>query len=181
MHREKNEMKPKSLSSTILYGFSMLAVMSSFQQNIEHFERSQKIINVSTYMKKSESIRYSVVSDSSPPHGLNLPGSSVHGILQAKYWSGLPFPSPGDLPNPETKPKPPALQADSLSPEPSGLYLLSDECPPFSLNVRSTMFQMCVNNSYQDLNTYPRTESLKSLQRVLRHTKRSVQLSYCGI
>ena len=98
-----------------------------------------------------------------------------------EYWSGLPFPSPGDLPNPETKPKPPALQADSLSPEPSGLYLLSDECPPFSLNVRSTMFQTCVNNSYQDLNTYPRTESLKSLQHVLRHTKRSVQLSYCGI
>ena len=30
----------------------------------------------------------------------SLPGSSVHGILQAKYWSGLPFPSPGDLPNP---------------------------------------------------------------------------------
>ena len=28
----------------------------------------------------------------------SLPGSSVHGILQAKYWSGLPFPPPGDLP-----------------------------------------------------------------------------------
>ena len=30
------------------------------------------------------------------------------------YWSGLPFPSPGDLPNPGIKPKSPALQADSL-------------------------------------------------------------------
>ena len=29
-----------------------------------------------------------------------------------KYWSGYPFPSPGDLPNPGTKPKSPALQAD---------------------------------------------------------------------
>ena len=28
------------------------------------------------------------------------PGSSVHGILQAKYWSGLPCPPPGDLPDP---------------------------------------------------------------------------------
>ena len=28
------------------------------------------------------------------------PGSSVHGILQARYWSGLPCPPPGDLPNP---------------------------------------------------------------------------------
>ena len=30
------------------------------------------------------------------------------------YWSGLPFPSPGDLPNPGIKPRSPALQADSL-------------------------------------------------------------------
>ena len=28
------------------------------------------------------------------------PGSSVHGILQQEYWSGLSFPSPGDLPDP---------------------------------------------------------------------------------
>ena len=27
----------------------------------------------------------------------SLPGSSVHGILQARYWSGLPCPPPGDL------------------------------------------------------------------------------------
>ena len=31
-----------------------------------------------------------------------------------EYWSGLPFPSPGDLPDPEIKPESPALQADSL-------------------------------------------------------------------
>ena len=30
------------------------------------------------------------------------------------YWSGLPFPSPGDLPNPGIKPRSPALQADAL-------------------------------------------------------------------
>ena len=30
------------------------------------------------------------------------------------YWSGLPFPSPGDLPNPRIEPRSPALQADSL-------------------------------------------------------------------
>ena len=29
------------------------------------------------------------------------PGSSIHGILQARYWSGLPCPPPGDLPGPE--------------------------------------------------------------------------------
>ena len=39
------------------------------------------------------------------------------GFRRQEYWSGLPFPSPGDLPNPGIKPRPPALQADSL---PSG-------------------------------------------------------------
>ena len=37
-----------------------------------------------------------------------------------EYWSGLPFPSPGNLPNPGIKPKSPALQADSLPSEPPG-------------------------------------------------------------
>ena len=39
----------------------------------------------------------------------SLPDSSVHGIFQARYWSGLPFPSPGDLPNPGIEPGSPAL------------------------------------------------------------------------
>ena len=45
--------------------------------------------------------------------GCSLPGSSLHGILQ-EYWSGLPFPSLGDLPAPGIEPGSPALQADSL-------------------------------------------------------------------
>ena len=52
------------------------------------------------------------------PMDCSLPGSSVHGILQEEnYWSGLPFPSPGDLPNPVIKPVSPVapeLQVDSL-------------------------------------------------------------------
>ena len=34
-----------------------------------------------------------------------------------EYWSGLPFPTPGDLPDPEMEPRSPTLQADALSPE----------------------------------------------------------------
>ena len=37
-----------------------------------------------------------------------------------EYWSGLPFPSPGDLPNPGIKPRSPTLQADALPSEPPG-------------------------------------------------------------
>ena len=40
------------------------------------------------------------------------------GFSRQEYWSGLPFPSPGDLPNPEIKPRPPSLQADSLPSDP---------------------------------------------------------------
>ena len=36
------------------------------------------------------------------------------GFSRQEYWSGLPFPSPGDLPDPEIEPGSPALQADSL-------------------------------------------------------------------
>ena len=47
-----------------------------------------------------------------------------------EYWSWLPFPSPGDLPNPGIEPRSPALQADALPSEPPGkpiyqVYLLS--------------------------------------------------------
>ena len=35
-----------------------------------------------------------------------------------EYWSGLPFPSSGDLPNPGIEPTPPVLRADSLPSEP---------------------------------------------------------------
>ena len=38
------------------------------------------------------------------PMDCSLPGSSVHGILRQEYWSGLAFPSPEDLPNPEKEP-----------------------------------------------------------------------------
>ena len=37
-----------------------------------------------------------------------------------EYWSGWPFPSPGDLPNPGSEPRSPPLQADSLPAEPRG-------------------------------------------------------------
>ena len=37
-----------------------------------------------------------------------------------EYWSGLPFPSPGDLPNPGIEPGSPTLQADALLSEPPG-------------------------------------------------------------
>ena len=42
------------------------------------------------------------------------------GFSRQEYWSGLPFPSPGDLPNPGIEPGSPAFQADTLTSEPPG-------------------------------------------------------------
>ena len=42
------------------------------------------------------------------------------GFPRKEYWSGLPFPSPGDFPNPAIEPKSPALTGESFTAEPSG-------------------------------------------------------------
>ena len=54
------------------------------------------------------------------------------GFPRQKYWSGLPFPSPGDLPDPGIEPASPALEVDSL--------LLSLQIPKCHLNYRSQSF-----------------------------------------
>ena len=53
------------------------------------------------------------------------------GVSRPEYWSGLPFPPPGDLSDPGIEPKTPAspaLQADSFTAKPAG-----KPCPPLSL------------------------------------------------
>ena len=55
------------------------------------------------------------------PMDCSPPDSSVHwGFSRQEYWSGLPCPPQGDLPNPGIKPNSPALQADSVPSEPPG-------------------------------------------------------------
>ena len=56
------------------------------------------------------------------PMDYALPGSSVHGMSRQEYWSGLPFPSPGDLPDPGIGSDPCFLhwQVNSLPTEPPG-------------------------------------------------------------
>ena len=68
----------------------------------------------------------SVMSSSLKPHGLwtapwtlQLPGQSME-FFKPEHWSGYLFPSPGDLPKPEIKPRSPTLQVDSLPAESQG-------------------------------------------------------------
>ena len=55
------------------------------------------------------------------PKGYNSPPAPLSmEFSRQEYWSGLPFPSPGDLPNSGIEPRSPALQADSLPSESPG-------------------------------------------------------------
>ena len=79
------------------------------------------------------------------------------GFSKQEYWSGLPFPPPGDLPDPGIKPAVPALQADSLLLESPGkspeshdsakhfafIYLLiSSSEQPHGINTLTCILQM---------------------------------------
>ena len=54
------------------------------------------------------------------------------GFSRQEYWSGLPFPSPGDLPDPGIEPRSPTLQADSLPSEPPGKPIKETHLPNLS-------------------------------------------------
>ena len=59
-------------------------------------------------------VSHSVVSKSATPWTVAHQAPPSRGFSRQGYWSGLPFPSPRDLPDPGTEPESPALQADAL-------------------------------------------------------------------
>ena len=65
-------------------------------------------------------LSHSVVSDSVTPWTVAHQAPLSMGFCRQEPWSGLSFPSPGDLPNPGIEPKSPAFQAYSLPCEPPG-------------------------------------------------------------
>ena len=58
------------------------------------------------------------------PTDCSTPGSSVLGISQARILEWVPFPSPGDLPDPGIKPSSPALAGGFVIPAPLGKSLI---------------------------------------------------------
>ena len=107
---------------------------------------------------KSES--HSVLSNSLGPHGLKKESevaqlsptlsdpmdSSLHqappsmGFSRQEYWSRLPFPPPGNLPNPGMEPRSPALQTDALPFEPPRKSLSATGISKYILSLRGLPF-----------------------------------------
>ena len=55
------------------------------------------------------------------------------GFSRQECWSGLPFPSPGDLPDPGIEPRSPTSQADALPSEPPGKPMVKEVSPKYAL------------------------------------------------
>ena len=72
------------------------------------------IVEICYRRKKSES-EVAVVSDSlRPPWTVAYQTPPSMGFSRQEYWSGLPFPSPGDLPNPGIEPRSLTFQAEAF-------------------------------------------------------------------
>ena len=77
------------------------------------------------------------------------------GFSRQEYWSGLAFPSPGDLPNPGIEPRSTALQIDALLPEPSGKPMTNLDrilkCRDITLPTKICMCIMLMAESEEEL------------------------------
>ena len=88
------------------------------------------------------------MSGSQRPHGLSAKTSLPVGFSRQDYWSGLPFPPPGDLPDSGIKPGYPALQADALLSEllgnPNDVNTTLSIHPALSFLTVSTVHSLCL-------------------------------------
>ena len=98
---------------------SLWGCRSAYRQNIRRMRTFWGYINGS----QSE-VKWSELTQSCPtlcdPQTVAYQAPPSKQFSKQEYWTGLPFPSPEDLPNPGIEPRSPALQADALPPEPPG-------------------------------------------------------------
>ena len=96
--------------------FPILSVLSKLFNSKEymHMHSSYKIVLEVDLVKIPLCYVASVVSNSETLRTAACQASLSMGFSRQEYYSGLPCPPPGNLPDPGIKPGPPALQADSL-------------------------------------------------------------------
>ena len=99
---------PNNTWTEHLWGYKMSVTLSLLWRNSQVGEVSE--VRWSRSVVSDSAILWTVAHQVPPSMGFS----------RQKYWSGSPFPSPGDLPDPGIKPRSPALQADALTSEPPG-------------------------------------------------------------
>ena len=101
--------------------FSRIDHNLGHKSNLSKFKKIEMISDIfSDHNTMSEVKSLSRVQLFATPWTVVYQASLSMGFSRQEYWSGLPFPSPGDLPDPGIKPRSLALQADALSSEPPG-------------------------------------------------------------
>ena len=123
-------------------------------------ELKESTFLTSGILKKGESISCSVLSDFMWPHGVQFCQASLSvGFSRQEYWSGLPFLAPGDLPNPGTEPRSPALYAESFLSKPPEKTILQSYSHQDSTHQDSTILaqrqkSMQINGTNQKVQRY---------------------------
>ena len=111
------------MNQLYMYPFFIFKDLSPYRplQNIELSSLCYTADSYYVFYISCAVLSRSVMSDSLQPHGLQpIRLLCPWGFSRQEYWSGLPCPLPGDLPNPGIEPRSPTLQADSLPSEPVG-------------------------------------------------------------
>ena len=97
------------------------AIKSCHMENYKSFEKQFLARCGSWYRQRKVKVKsLSRVRLFATPWTVAYQAPPSMGFSRLECWSGLPFPSPGDLPDPGIEPGSPALQADTLSSEPPG-------------------------------------------------------------
>ena len=86
------------------------------------------------------------MSDSATPWSVARQAPLSMAFPRQEYWSGLPFPSPGDLPNPGIEPGSPTLQADDLLSEPPGKSHFSRGTSELVFQVKEVLLELQSEN-----------------------------------
>ena len=108
--------------------FDLLEVQGTFKSLLQHHSSKASILQHSAFFIVQLSYLHMKVKVKSlsrirlfaTPWTLAYQAPPSMGFSRQEYWSGLPFPSPGDLPDPGIEPGSPAFQADTLTSEPPG-------------------------------------------------------------
>ena len=99
----------------------LLAVQGPLKNLLQHHSSKASVLQCST-----ESLKVNLLSC---VRLVTTPWTVAHqappsmGFSRQEYWSGLPFPSPGDLPDPGIEPRSPTSQADALTSEPDLFFV----------------------------------------------------------
>ena len=113
----------KSISSSVLSFLKIVQLSYPYITTGKTIALTRRTF-VSKVMSISSSVQFSSVAQSCPtlcdPWTVAQQAPPSMGFSRQEYWSGLPFPSPGGLPDPRIKPKSPTLHADALTSAPPG-------------------------------------------------------------